>query len=197
MIQIGEEEHAIAQRLAPILSLLLFLFILRVIGQLLVVLNLVDFLPLMEGWLYLAVIIDLYSRKVVGWAMSNRLRASLVIKALLMAYWRRKPEKGLIHHSDRGSQYASDEYQKFLRQFGMLCSMSRKGDCWDNAVVESFFGRLKTEWISDSLYRTRDEARLDVINYIEMFYNSHRLHSFLGYEIPKEFENNIVETMVA
>jgi len=157
----------------------------------------ITYLWTMEGWLYLAVIIDLYSRKVVGWAMSKRLKAPLVIKALLMAYWRRKPEKGLIHHSDRGSQYASYEYQQILRQFGMLCSMSRKGNCWDNAVVESFFGRLKTEWISDILYRTRDEARLDVINYIEMFYNSHRLHSFLGYEIPTKFENNIAVTMVA
>ena len=146
----------------------------------------------LEGWLYLAVVLDLYSRKIVGWAMSNRLTASLVKEALSMAYWRRKPEKGLIHHSDRGSQYADNEYQKMLQQYGMVCSMSRKGDCWDNAVVESFFHSLKIEWISDTIYKTRDEARSDVIRYIEMFYNSHRLHSFLGYKNPNAFENNFL-----
>ena len=114
-----------------------------------------------------------------------------------MAYWRRKPEKGLIHHSDRGSQYAGNEYQKLLEQYGMVCSMSRKGDCWDNAVVESFFHSLKTEWISDTIYKTRDEARSDVIRYIEMFYNSHRLHSFLGYKNPNGFENNFSLAKVA
>jgi putative transposase len=112
----------------------------------------ISYLWTTQGWLYLAIVIDLYSRKIVGWAMSNRLKTPLVIEALMMAYWRRKPTKGLIHHSDRGSQYASDDYQKLLNSYGMTCSMSRKGDCWDNAVVESFFHTLKAElrWYSNS-----------------------------------------------
>jgi putative transposase len=150
-----------------------------------------------QGWLYLAVVLDLYSRKIVGWAMSNRLKTSLVKEALSMAYWRRKPEKGLIHHSDRGSQYAGSEYQKLLEHYGMTCSMSRKGDCFDNAVAESFFHSLKTEWTSDIVYRTRDSARGDVIKYIEMFYNSRRLHSFLGYKTPNSFESNFPLQKVA
>lgn len=145
-----------------------------------------------EGWLYLAVIIDLFSRKVVGWAMSNRINASLVTEALSMAYWRRKPEKGLIHHSDRGSQYAGSDYQKLLESYAMTCSMSRKGNCWDNAVVESFFHNLKTEWTTGMLYHNRNDARKDVIHYIEMFYNSHRLHSFLEYKSPNDFEKNFM-----
>jgi len=157
----------------------------------------ITYLWTVQGWLYLAVVLDLYSRKIVGWAMSNRMTAPLVKEALLMAYWRRKPEKGLIHHSDRGSQYAGNEYQELLEQYGMVCSMSRKGDCWDNAVVESFFHSLKTEWITDILYKTRDEVRSDVIRYIEMFYNSQRLHSFLGYKNPNVFENNFPLAKVA
>ncbi|MBW1752932.1 MAG: IS3 family transposase [Deltaproteobacteria bacterium] len=157
----------------------------------------ITYLWTLQGWLYLAVVLDLHSRKIVGWAMSNRLTAPLVKDALSMAYWRRKPEKGLIHHSDRGSQYAGNEYQKMLEQYGMVCSMSRKGDCWDNAVVESFFHSLKTEWIADIIYKTRDEARSDVIRYIEMFYNSHRLHSFLGYKNPNVFENTFSLARVA
>jgi putative transposase len=157
----------------------------------------ITYLWTLQGWLYLAVVLDLYSRKIVGWAMSNRLLAPLVKEALSMAYWRRKPEKGLIHHSDRGSQYAGNEYQELLDHYGMVCSMSRKGDCWDNAVVESFFHSLKTEWIADSIYKTTDEARNDVIKYIEMFYNSHRLHSFLGYKNPNVFENNFSLAKVA
>jgi putative transposase len=157
----------------------------------------ITYLWTLQGWLYLAVVLDLYSRKIVGWAMSNRLTASLVKEALSMAYWRRKPGKSLIHHSDRGSQYADKDYQKLLKQYGMVCSMSRKGDCWDNAVVESFFHSLKTEWIADIIYKTREEARSDVIRYIEMFYNSHRLHSFLGYKTPSVFENNICLAKVA
>lgn len=157
----------------------------------------ISYLWTTQGWLYLAIVIDLYSRKIVGWAMSNRLKTPLVIEALMMAYWRRKPTKGLIHHSDRGSQYASDDYQKLLNSYGMTCSMSRKGDCWDNAVVESFFHTLKAEWIADTIYYTRDEARRDVIDYIEMFYNSHRLHSFLGYKSPNDFEKNATLTKAA
>ena len=157
----------------------------------------ITYLWTLQGWLYLAVVLDLYSRKIVGWAMSSRLTTSLVKEALSMACWRRKPEKGLIHHSDRGCQYADKNYQKVLEQYGMVCSMSRKGDCWDNAVVESFFHSLKTEWLAEIIYKTRDEARSDVITYIEMFYNSHRLHSFLGYKTPHIFENNISLAMVA
>ena len=142
------------------------------------------------SWLYLAVVMDLYSRKIVGWALSNSLKTPLVKEALTMAYWQRKPGKGLIHHSDRGSQYASYDYQDLLNTYGMRCSMSRKGDCWDNAVVESFFRSLKTERTDDVLYRTRSEARRDVFDYIEMFYNSNRLHSYLGYKTPNEFEKN-------
>jgi putative transposase len=151
----------------------------------------ITYLWTMQGWLYLAVIIDLYSRKVVGWAMSPRMKTALVIDALSMAYWHRKPPKGLIHHSDRGSQYASQEYQHLLGSYGMTCSMSRKGNCWDNAVAESFFHSLKTEWIKDILYSTRDQARRDVIGFIEMFYNCRRLHSSLEYMNPNEFEKRV------
>jgi putative transposase len=157
----------------------------------------ITYLWTLQGWLYLAVVLDLYSRKIVGWAMSNHLTSPLVKEALSMAYWRHKPEKDLIHHSDRGSQYAGSDYQKLLEQYGMVCSMSRKGNCWDNAVVESFFHSLKTEWISDIIYKTRVDARNDVIRYIEMFYNSHRLHSFLGYKNPNVFENNFSLVKVA
>lgn len=141
-----------------------------------------------EGWLYLAVIIDLYSRRVIGWCMDKRQTKSLVIRALLMAINIRKPPQGLIHHSDRGSQYASPKYQASLKQHGILCSMSRKGNCWDNAVVERFFSSLKREWIKDNLYRSREEAISDVRAYIVTWYNSRRLHSTLGYKSPIEFE---------
>ena len=107
-----------------------------------------------------------------------------------MAYWRRKPGKGLIHHSDCGSQYAGSDYRNLLDTYGMICSMSRKGDCWDNAVTESFFHSLKTEWTAEILYRTGSDARSDVIRYIEMFYNSNRLHSYLGYKNPNDFEKS-------
>jgi putative transposase len=157
----------------------------------------ITYLWTMQGWLYLAVIIDLYSRKIVGWAMSNRMKSSLVEQALCMAYLHRRPGKGLIHHSDRGSQYAGAEYQKLLSRYGMICSMSRKGDCWDNAVVESFFRTLKTERTNGFLYRTRDEARSDVIDYIEMFYNSRRLHSSIGYNSPNDFEKEQIMLLVA
>ena len=154
----------------------------------------ITYLWTMQGWLYLAVVIDLYSRKVVGWSMSRWLRAELVYDALLMALWRRRPNSGLMHHSDRGSQYACEEYRKLLQRYGVVCSMSRKGDCWDNAVVERFFRSLKSEGIDHRLYRTRKEARHDVIDTIEMFFNSRRKHSSLGYISPNEFEEF---TMVA
>jgi transposase InsO family protein len=150
-----------------------------------------------EGWLYLAVVIDLYSRKIVGWSLNSHMKASLVSDALQMAYFRRHPNKGLVHHSDRGSQYASKEYQKLLTQNGMICSMSRKGNCWDNAVVESFFHTLKTERTDEKHYRTRDEARYDVIDYIEMFYNCIRLHSSNGYKNPNSFESVFNNSFVA
>jgi transposase InsO family protein len=152
----------------------------------------ISYLWTIEGWLYLAVVIDLYSRKVVGWAMSSRLKGSLVTEAFSMAYWRRKQGKGLIHHSDRGSQYAGSDYRQLLDTYGMICSMSRKGDCWDNAVAESFFHSLKTEWTAEILYPTRNDARSDVIQYIEMFFNSQRLHSYLGYKNPNDFEKDFI-----
>lgn len=141
-----------------------------------------------EGWLYLAVVIDLFSRKVVGWSMSSRMKASLACDALQMALWQRRPSKGLIIHSDRGVQYASKKYRTLLTAHGCIGSMSRKGDCWDNAVSESFFGRLKQERVMWRNYQTRFEAQQDILNYITMFYNSHRLHSFIGYKSPNQFE---------
>lgn len=141
-----------------------------------------------EGWLYLAVVIDLFSRRVVGWSMSSRMKASLVCDALKMAIWQRKPKRGLIVHSDRGSQYASCEYRRLLEQHGCIGSMSRKGDCWDNAVAESFFGSLKQEQVQWQHYQTRNEAHQDILNYISMFYNSYRLHSYLGYMSPMQYE---------
>ncbi len=149
-----------------------------------------------EGWLYLAVVIDLHSRKVVGWSLSHRMTKGLVISALQMAIWRRRPTPGLIFHSDRGSQYCSNDFQKFLKKNKMISSMSRRGNCWDNSVAESFFGSLKTERVYDVLYSTRQAARSDIIDYIEMFYNSRRRHSFLGYLCPNEFEK-LIELKIA
>lgn len=141
-----------------------------------------------DGWLYLAVVLDLFSRQVVGWSLSNRMTKKLIMDALRIAIWRRRPAPGLTFHSDRGSQYCSNDFQKMLKAHGMLSSMSRKGNCWDNAVAESFFGSLKTERVFFSSYKTREEARRDIVDYIEMFYNSNRRHSYLGYVSPKEFE---------
>ena len=141
-----------------------------------------------EGWLYLAVLLDLYSRKVVGWAMSAHIDAALVQAALQMAVGRRQPAPGLLHHTDRGSQYAGQAYQGLLATQGIRCSMSRKGECLDNAVAERFFGSLKSERTAHRAYTTRQEARADVIEYIEMFYNSTRLHSYLGYRSPNDYE---------
>lgn len=141
-----------------------------------------------QGWLYLAVIIDLFSRRVVGWSMSRKIDRKLVIDALMMGVGRRQPSSGLIFHSDRGSQYCSEDFQKRLKSYGIKCSMSRKGDCWDNAVAESFFGTLKIEQIYSRYYCSREEAKRDIVDYIEMFYNSKRRHSFIGYVSPIEFE---------
>jgi transposase InsO family protein len=141
-----------------------------------------------EGWLYLAVVIDLFSRQVVGWSMAERMQASLVNDALMMAIWTRKPAKGLIWHTDRGSQYASDSHRLLLAQHGIVQSMSRKGNCWDNAVSESFFHTLKTELVHHENYQSRDEATKSVFEYIEVFYNRQRLHSKNGYLSPVAFE---------
>jgi len=146
-----------------------------------------------EGWLYLAVVIDLYSRKVVGWSMGSRMKAQLVCDALTMAIWQRKPKTGLIHHSDRGSQYASKAFRKLLKVHEINGSMSAKGDCWDNAVAESFFGSLKQERIHWRNYQTRYEAQQDILNYISMFYNSYRLHSTLDYMSPNDYEKQLTE----
>ena len=143
-----------------------------------------------EGWLYLAVIIDLYSRAVVGWAMDARMTTTLIESALQMAIWKRKPprDNSLIFHSDRGSQYASNQFQKLLKEHKIICSMSRKGNCWDNAVSESFFGTMKTELVYHCSYTTRKEAKQSIFEYIEVFYNQERLHSYLGYKAPMQFE---------
>jgi len=141
-----------------------------------------------EGWLYLCVFIDLFSRKVVGWSMGTRMKADLVCDALRMAIWQRQPGAGLIVHSDRGSQYASKSYRSLLKAYGFNGSMSRKANCWDNSVAESFFGSLKQERVQWRHYQTRYEAQQDILQYITMFYNSHRLHSFLDYKSPNQFE---------
>jgi putative transposase len=141
-----------------------------------------------EGWLYLATLIDLFNREVVGWATSSRINRQLTIEALLMALGRRNPGSGLLHHTDRGSQYASLDYQKILKDHDMICSMSRKGNCYDNAVAESFFGRLKTEWVNHHRYSSRSEASLSLFYYIEIFYNRKRRHSSVDYATPQEHE---------
>jgi putative transposase len=139
-----------------------------------------------EGWLYLAVVLDLYTRRVVGWAMAEHLGHELALVALDMAIARQRPAPGLVHHADRGVQYAAHGYRARLQAHGMLCSMSRKGDCWDNAPMESFFATLKGELIEAADYQTRDQARADVFQYIEGFYNRRRLHSALGYLAPEQ-----------
>jgi len=142
-----------------------------------------------QGWLYLAVMLDLYSRAVIGWAMAEHITAELTLQALQMALQRRKPQGGeLLHHSDRGVQYACADYQRLLAERGITCSMSRKGNCWDNAVVESFFHTLKVELIHQRRYLTREEARQDIFEWIEVFYNRQRRHSTLGYRSPAQFE---------
>jgi transposase InsO family protein len=140
----------------------------------------ITYIPTNEGWLYLATVMDLYSRKIVGWAMGRTMTKELVIAALQMAYKRQKPEKGVIHHSDRGVQYASSEYQRLLKQYGMTGSMSRKGNCYDNACIESFHGILKRELVYQTKYKTREDAKQSLFAYIEFFYNSKRIHSTLG-----------------
>ena len=141
-----------------------------------------------EGWLYVAAVIDLFSRRVVGWSMSATMAAQLVADALMMAIWRRGRPDALLHHSDQGSQYSSEQFQKLLADHGVICSMSRSGNVWDNAAMESFFSSLKTERTARKVYRTRNQARADVFDYIERFYNPRRRHSTNGYLSPMEFE---------
>lgn len=141
-----------------------------------------------EGWLFLAVVLDLFSRRVVGWSMQPTMSAQLVLDALVMALWRRGKPSELLHHSDQGSQYTSEDFQRLLADQGIVCSMSRRGDVWDNAAMESFFSSLKLERVSRCRYRSRDEARADVFDYIERFYNPRRRHSSLGNISPVEYE---------
>jgi putative transposase len=148
----------------------------------------ITYIPTNEGWLYLASVMDLYSRKIVGWSMDKTMTKELVMDSLKMAYKRQKPAKGLVHHSDRGVQYASVEYQNLLKQYQMTGSMSRKGNCYDNACIESFHGILKRELVYQTRYKTRLEAKKSLFEYIEFFYNSKRIHSTLNYHTPNEFE---------
>ena len=142
-----------------------------------------------EGWLYVAVVLDLYSRRVVGWSMQNSMTSQLVIDALMMALWRRGKPESLLHHSDQGSQYTSDQFQRLLTEQGITCSMSRAGEVWDNSAMESFFSTLKIERVHrHGLYKTRREAKADVFEYIECFYNPKRRHSSIGYVSPVKFE---------
>jgi putative transposase len=141
----------------------------------------------LEGWLYVAIVLDLFSRQIAGWAIDDHMQTSLCIRALQMAFWRRKPERGLLHHSDRGSQYASYDYRKHLAIMGMEQSMSRKGNCWDNAPTERFFRSLKHEQLNYEKFRTKEAAKLSVIDYLA-FYNGKRTHSKLGYKTPLDFE---------
>lgn len=144
-----------------------------------------------EGWLYLAAVIDVGTRKLVGWSMKDHMKTDLVLDALDMAHKRQNPLRGLMHHSDRGSQYASQEYRQRLWAYGMIESMSGKGDCWDNAVIESFFHTLKTECVYQERFRTRKQARQVIFDYIEVFYNRQRLHSALGYLSPECYERQL------
>lgn len=144
----------------------------------------ITYIPTREGWLYLAVVMDLYTRMIVGWAMDARMTKELVLSALRMAWFRRRPKPGLLHHSDRGSQYCSHDYQDLLADYGMVASMSRKGNCWDNAPMESFFNSLKNERVFHESYLTREHAKRDLFDYIEVFYNRRRRHSALSYQSP-------------
>jgi putative transposase len=153
----------------------------------------ITYIQTRQGFVYLAVVMDLYSRKIVGWAMDSRMSRHLTMDALNMAISTRKPKPGLVHHSDRGAQYNSDDYRLLLKRHDIQCSMSASGNCYDNSVVESFFGVLKREWIRKYRYVTRDEAKLEVFNYIECFYNRKRRHGYLGYVSPIEYETTTLD----
>lgn len=149
----------------------------------------ITYVPTREGWLYLAAVLDIYSRKVVGWAMDRHMEQELVARALRMASTHRQPAQGLLHHSDRGSQYAAHDYQQLLTSHKMVVSMSRKGDCYDNSMMESFFATLKAE-CAIGIYDTREQARHSIFEYIEVWYNRQRRHSALGYASPEAFERS-------
>ena len=151
----------------------------------------ITYIRIFEGWLYLAAVMDLYSRKIVGWSMSETITTELALSALKMAVHRRKPPKGLMHHSDRGVQYASHPYQKVLGAHQMVCSMSRKGNCWDNAAMERFFSTLKTECVAARIYLSRTQARREIFEFIGIDYNRNRRHSTIGSMSPEYFENQI------
>jgi len=151
----------------------------------------ITYLATNEGWLYLAVIMDLASRRIVGWSLSARIQADLVCQALKSAYWRRKPAPGLLMHTDRGSQYASEIHRRLIKDYGIVQSMSRRGNCWDNSPMESFFKTLKVERIQQLRYQTRAQATLDVIDWIEGFYNRERMHSSNGYQSPHDAESSL------
>jgi transposase InsO family protein len=157
----------------------------------------ITYVQTLEGWLYLCIILDLFSRRIVGWSMKSRLSSELATSALLMAISHRDPHEGLIFHSDRGVQYASAIFRKMLYENKMIQSMSRKGDCWDNACAENFFSLLKTEEVYMHRYRTREQARISIFDYIEVFYNRQRSHSFLDYLSPDEYEMNWIEQKIA
>ena len=148
----------------------------------------ITYIRTQEGWLYLAVVIDLYSRAVIGWSMSKRMKKSLVCDALMMALFKRKFPKNVIVHSDRGSQYCSRKYQTILKDYRLIGSMSRKANCWDNAIAESFFHTLKVELVHECIYTTRDQAKLSLFQYLEVYYNKNRMHSAIDYSTPFEFE---------
>ena len=148
----------------------------------------ITYIPTKMGWLYLAVVMDLFSRRIVGWAMSDNIDSKLVQSAMNMAILHRNPDKGLIHHSDRGVQYAAQDFQDLLDDNKIICSMSRKGNCWDNACVESFFGSLKSEWVKSKIYETYEDGEKDIFKYIEVFYNRKRRHASLGYVSPAVYE---------
>jgi len=152
----------------------------------------ITYIATAEGWLYLACIMDLASRRIVGWSMSDRMKGDLVCQALKSAYWKRKPPAGLIMHSDRGSQYASDEHRRLIKGYRMIQSMSRRANCWDNAPMESFFKTLKVERVYQLRYDTRADARLDVVDWIEGFYNRQRMHSSIGYQTPADAECSLL-----
>jgi len=157
----------------------------------------ITYVPTAQGWLFLAVVLDLFSRRVIGWAMGPRIDRQLAMDALAMAVARRPGAVGALHHTDRGSQYASADYQRLLEAEGLVCSMSRKGNCWDNAPVESFFGTLKTEFIHHERFQTREEAKAKIFEFIEVFYNRRRRHSAIGNLSPIDYENACTETRLA
>lgn len=152
----------------------------------------VTYIPTREGWLFLAAVLDLFSRKIIGWSMGERLTSELAQRALSIAVDARAPKAGLLVHSDRGKEYYAGDYQALLVSHGLVCSMSRKGNCWDNAPMESFFHSLKVEQVHHDDYRTRDEARSAIFDYIEIFYNRQRKHSYIDYQSPVDFEEQFV-----